>query len=146
VELRDGESFAIAGLLRSDFQTTVRQLPVLGSLPIIGALFRSSSFQKGQTELLIVVTPRLVSPVKPEQIRLPTDRIDDQKPVDVLLQGEGYRPKELAPSKPAAPPPPSKTSAAPAASPAIGSRELPPVAQSKQPADGPAPKEQGYDY
>ena len=97
VELRDGESFAIAGLLRKDFQTTVRQLPVLGSLPIIGSLFRSSGFQKGETELLIVVTPRLVSPIRPEQVRLPTDRIDDPKAVDVLIDGEGYRPKALEP-------------------------------------------------
>jgi pilus assembly protein CpaC len=97
VELRDGESFAIAGLLRKDFQTTVRQLPVLGSLPIIGTLFRSSGFQKGETELLIVVTPRLVSPIRPEQVRLPTDRIDDPKASDVLIDGEGYRPKALEP-------------------------------------------------
>lgn len=97
VELRDGESFAIAGLLRKDFQTTVRQLPILGSLPIIGSLFRSSGFQKGETELLIVVTPRLVSPIRPDQVRLPTDRIEDPKAVDVLIDGEGYRPKALEP-------------------------------------------------
>jgi pilus assembly protein CpaC len=97
LELRDGESFAIAGLLSRDFQTTVRQMPVLGSLPIIGALFRSSSFQKGETELLIVVTPRLVAPIRPEQVRLPTDRIEDPTAKDVLIDGEGYRPKALAP-------------------------------------------------
>ena len=57
LELRDGESFAIAGLLQQDFKTTVNQVPLLGSIPIIGTLFRSSSFQKGETELLIVVTP-----------------------------------------------------------------------------------------
>lgn len=97
VELRDGESFAIAGLLSKDFQTTVRQIPLLGSLPIIGALFRSSGFQKDETELLIVVTPRLVSPIKPEQVRLPTDRIKDPKPMDVLIDGEGYHPQALEP-------------------------------------------------
>jgi pilus assembly protein CpaC len=97
VEMRDGESFVIAGLLRKDFATTVRQLPVLGSLPILGSLFRSSSFQKGETELLIVVTPRLVAPIRPDQVRLPTDRIDDPKASDVLIDGEGYRPKALAP-------------------------------------------------
>ena len=97
VELRDGESFAIAGLIREDFQTTVRQIPLLGSIPIIGSLFRSSSFQQGQTELLIVVTPRLVAPIRPEQVRLPTDRIEDPRPIDVLIDGEGYRPKALEP-------------------------------------------------
>ncbi len=103
VELRDGESFAIAGLIRRDFQTTVRQLPILGSIPIIGALFRSSSFQRGETELLIIVTPRLVQPIRPEQVRLPTDRIADPRPVDILIDGEGYRPQALPPM-PGAPP------------------------------------------
>lgn len=95
VELRDGESFAIAGLLRDDFQTTVRQIPVLGSLPIIGTLFRSTSFQHGQTELLIVVTPRLVAPIRPEQVQLPTERIGDPQPIDVLIEGDGYHPQAL---------------------------------------------------
>lgn len=103
VELRDGEAFAIAGLLRRDFQTTVRQLPILGSIPILGSLFRSSAFQKGETELLIVVTPRLVAPIRPEQVRLPTDRIHDPKAVDVLLNGDGYRPKALPPQPVPAP-------------------------------------------
>ncbi|WAT16713.1 type II and III secretion system protein family protein [Aurantiacibacter sp. MUD11] len=97
VELRDGESFAIAGLLREEFRTTVRQVPLLGSLPIIGTLFRSTSFQQGQTELLIVITPRLVAPIRPEQVRLPTDRLDPPQPYDVLLDGEGYRPRALDP-------------------------------------------------
>ena len=154
VELRDGESFAIAGLLRRDFQTTVRQLPVLGSIPIIGALFRSSSFQKGDTELLIVVTPRLVAPIRPEQVRLPTDRIHDPKPIDVLIGGDGYRTKALPPP-PAAMPGPSAESAPAAAPPAASAGELPPVAQWTAPFDTPAQgqvakgssaKEQGYDY
>ena len=101
IELRDGESFAIAGLLRRDFSTTIRQLPILGSLPIIGALFRSSSFQKGETELLIVVTPRLVAPLRPEQVVLPTDRVKDPKPLDTLLLGDDYKENKLVP--PAAP-------------------------------------------
>ncbi|MXO48271.1 BON domain-containing protein [Erythrobacter vulgaris] len=98
LELRDGESFAIAGLLQRDFTTTVNQVPLLGSIPIIGSLFRSSSFQKGETELLIVVTPRLVAPIKPSQVRLPTDRIYDPSEADVLLlDGEGYKPRPLEP-------------------------------------------------
>ena len=98
LELRDGESFAIAGLLQRDFTTTVNQVPLLGSIPIIGTLFRSTSFQRGETELLIVVTPRLVAPIKPEQVRLPTDRVYDPSEADVLLlDGEGYKPRPLAP-------------------------------------------------
>ena len=103
VELRDGESFAIAGLLRRDLQTTVRQLPILGSIPIVGSLFRSSSFQKGETELLIIVTPRLVAPLRPEQVRLPTDRIADPEPIDVLISGDGYKPLALPPQPGALP-------------------------------------------
>ncbi|HYD08316.1 MAG TPA: type II and III secretion system protein family protein, partial [Reyranella sp.] len=101
IELRDGESFAIAGLLRRDFQTTIRQLPVLGSIPILGALFRSSSFQKGETELLIVVTPRLVAPIRPSQVVLPTDRVKDPDATKTLLFGEDYQERTVAP--PAAP-------------------------------------------
>src|SRR5690606_30102419 len=77
LELRDGESFAIAGLLQRDFETTINQVPLLGGIPILGALFRSTQFQKGETELLIVVTPRLVQPIRPDQVRLPTDRVKD---------------------------------------------------------------------
>ena len=97
LELRDGESFAIAGLLQRDFSTTVNQVPLLGSIPIIGTLFRSSSFQRGETELLIVVTPRLVQPIRPNQVRLPTDRIYDPNEADTLLNGQGYRPRPLEP-------------------------------------------------
>jgi pilus assembly protein CpaC len=87
LELRDGEAFAIAGLLQQDFNTSVRQIPILGSLPIIGALFRSSGFQKGETELVIVVIPHLVKPVKPEQISLPTDRVKNPSEGDLFLMG-----------------------------------------------------------
>jgi pilus assembly protein CpaC len=62
VELRDGESFTVAGLLSDDYQTSIRQYPFLGDLPIIGSLFRSTGYQQDQTELVIVVTPHLVTP------------------------------------------------------------------------------------
>ena len=106
LEMRDGESFAIAGLLREDHTTSTSSLPLLGSLPIIGSLFRSSQYQKGETELLIVVTPRLVQPIRPGQVRLPTDRVDDPEPYDVLTDGIGYRPVRLPPPE-AAPVPPA---------------------------------------
>jgi len=98
VELRDGESFVLAGLLRTEFQTSVQQLPILGSIPIIGSLFRSTDFQKGETELLIVVTPRLVRPIRPGQVRLPTDRIEDPDAAETLLNGQSYKPVDLAPN------------------------------------------------
>ena len=64
IELGDGQSFTIAGLLRNDYANNISQLPWLGDLPIIGALFRSTNFQRDETELVIVVTPYLVKPAK----------------------------------------------------------------------------------
>lgn len=95
LELRDGESFAIAGLLQRDFRTTINQVPLLGGIPILGALFRSTEFQKGETELLIVVTPRLVQPIRPEQVVLPTDRVNDPDVGAAVLLGESYDPIPL---------------------------------------------------
>jgi len=73
VELGSGESFMIAGLMSNSSQTTIDRTPGAGDIPILGALFRSTSFQRGETELVIVVTPFLVEPVNDRQIRLPTD-------------------------------------------------------------------------
>jgi pilus assembly protein CpaC len=87
LELRDGQSFAMAGLLRRDFNTTVRRFPLLGSIPIIGALFRSTGFQNEDTELVIIVTPRLVRPVRPDRLRLPTDRVRPPTEADLFLHG-----------------------------------------------------------
>ena len=87
IELRDGESFALAGLLRKDFQDTVRQFPILGSLPIIGSLFRSTGFQREETELLMIVTPRLVRPVRAGSLKAPTDRVKQPNEADLFLLG-----------------------------------------------------------
>lgn len=75
VEMRDGESFAIAGLLQDDFRNLKGQIPWLGDVPILGALFRSSEYQRAQSELVIIVTAHLVSPTQGEALALPTDRI-----------------------------------------------------------------------
>jgi pilus assembly protein CpaC len=87
VEMRDGESFAMAGLIRKDFQDTIRQVPLLGSLPIIGTLFRSTGFQNEQTELVIIVTPRLVQPARAGALKAPTDRVGPPNEADLLLNG-----------------------------------------------------------
>jgi pilus assembly protein CpaC len=87
VELRDGESFALAGLLRNEFSDTVRQFPGLGAIPIIGALFRSTNFQREETELVIIVTPRLVRPVRAGALKVPTDRVHEPKEGDLFLLG-----------------------------------------------------------
>ncbi len=87
LELRDGQSFAMAGLLRRDFRDTVRQIPLLGSLPIIGALFRSTSFDNEDTELVIIVTPRLVRPVPADRLAVPTDRVQPPDELELFLMG-----------------------------------------------------------
>jgi len=87
VELRDGESFAMAGLIRRDFSDTVRQVPILGSIPIIGALFRSTGFQKEETELVMIVTPRLIKPIKAAQVKLPSDRVQPPEELQLFLNG-----------------------------------------------------------
>jgi pilus assembly protein CpaC len=73
IELGSGQSFMIAGLLSNNAQNTINKAPGLGDLPILGNLFKSTSFQKGQTELVIVVTPYLVKPVDDSEIHLRTD-------------------------------------------------------------------------
>lgn len=109
VELRDGESFALAGLLRKDFQDTIRQVPLLGSLPIIGALFRSTGFQHEQSELVIIVTPRLVRPVPAGSLKVPTDRAGPPNEANLLLNGQtdtGVPPSARPFVQPPPPPPP----------------------------------------
>lgn len=88
LELRDGQSFAMAGLIQSDFSDTVRAIPLLGKIPVIGALFRSTAFNKAETELVITVTPRIVRPVRPDQIALPTDRVKEPSAMDLFLLGK----------------------------------------------------------
>ncbi len=87
VELRDGESFAIAGLLQDDFQDTNGQVPWLGDIPVLGALFRSASYQRSQSELVIIVTAHLVTPTRGEALALPTDRIKPPSEKDLFLFG-----------------------------------------------------------
>lgn len=105
LELHDGESFALGGLLRKDFQDTVRQFPVLGSLPIIGTLFRSTGFQKGETELVIIVTPHLVKPISGDRISLPTDRVLPPSETDLFLRGRTDKAVGINPLDPNAMPP-----------------------------------------
>lgn len=68
VELRDGQSFSVAGLLQNDTSMSQQQLPWIGDVPILGSLFKSSSYQKHDTELVVIVTPRLVQPSTPGQV------------------------------------------------------------------------------
>ncbi|MCC5962196.1 MAG: type II and III secretion system protein family protein [Rhodobacteraceae bacterium] len=88
VELRDGESFAIAGLLEDDFRANASGIPWLSELPVLGALFRSADYQRDQTELVIVISAHLVSPTRGEAIALPTDRVRPPSERDLFLGGQ----------------------------------------------------------
>ena len=88
VEMRDGESFAIAGLLEDDFQDLSGQVPWLGDIPILGSLFRSASYERNQSELVIIVTPHLVTPTRGEALALPTDRIRPPTESELFLFGK----------------------------------------------------------
>jgi pilus assembly protein CpaC len=135
VELRDGESFAMAGLLRRDFQDTVRQLPVLGSLPIIGTLFRSTGFQKEETELVIIVTPRLVKPARAMTLKAPTDRVTPPNEADLFLLGrtDNGVPAAIAPFRnPQGAPAPASTGPAVAAPAPGGTAQRQPVGLEKE--------------
>ena len=100
VELSDGQTIGIAGLMNENMRNAVTKFPGLGDIPILGQLFRSSNFQKGQTELVILVTPKLAKPVQPADIRLPTDSVIDPSNLDFYLLGrmEGSAPKDKAPA------------------------------------------------
>jgi pilus assembly protein CpaC len=76
VELGSGQSFAIAGMFQTDTVQSMSGLPGLSKLPILGALFRSSKFKRGETELVIIVTPYLVAPTSGSELRTPVDDID----------------------------------------------------------------------
>ena len=88
VEMRDGESFAIAGLIEDNFLDNAAQLPWLGDVPVLGALFRSADYQRSQTELVIIITAHLVSPTRGEAFALPTDRVKPPSERDLFLFGK----------------------------------------------------------
>ena len=87
IELRDGQSFAMAGLLQEDFNDAIRQMPLLGEIPILGALFRSSSFRKEETELVIIVEVHLVQPAPIGSLATPADNFIPPSEADIWLFG-----------------------------------------------------------
>ena len=116
VELGNGQTIGIAGLLSEDVRDNVEKLPGLGDLPIIGQLFRSQNFIKGETELIILVTPRLAKPIRRQDVTLPTDNFVEpndweyyllgrmselkqkEKPSDNYSQASSATPATLSPS------------------------------------------------
>jgi pilus assembly protein CpaC len=87
VELGDGQSMGLAGLLDDKLRESVTKFPGLGDIPVLGALFRSNDYQKGQTELVILVTPHLAKPVAAGSVKLPTDAFVDPSDADFYLWG-----------------------------------------------------------
>ena len=86
IQLGSGESFAIAGLLQDNTNVSNSGLPIMGDVPILGALFRSDKFQRNETELVIVVTPYVVRPVaNPAALRLPTDGYQPPSDLERIL-------------------------------------------------------------
>ncbi|MBS0482734.1 MAG: type II and III secretion system protein family protein [Proteobacteria bacterium] len=103
IELGSGQSFMIAGLMSNNAQNTLKKMPGAGDIPILGSLFRSTNFQRGETELVIVVTPYLVNPVNANDIKLPTDGYQNANTLQQLLghmdsdgKSGGDRPKPTA--------------------------------------------------
>jgi pilus assembly protein CpaC len=99
VRLSDGQSFAIAGLLSDQIRSTISKVPLLGDIPILGALFRSVSYQRSESELIVVITARLTKPVAPHELPpLPTeDELNDPNDFELFLlglEGTGKPPKE----------------------------------------------------
>lgn len=92
VEMMDGQSFAIAGLLQDEFGDAATQVPWLGDIPILGSLFRSARYQRNQSELVVIITPHLVSPTRGEALALPTDRIRPPTERELFLFGQTARP------------------------------------------------------
>jgi pilus assembly protein CpaC len=95
VELRDGQSFAVAGLLSSVNSNNVAQVPWLGSVPVLGMLFRSAAYQQKETDLVIIVTPRLIAPIVPGQrVASPLDSRLPANDVDFFVMGQPEVKKE----------------------------------------------------
>lgn len=99
VELKDGQTMGIAGLISESTRETIRKFPGLGDIPVLGALFRSEQFQDGESELVIMVTPHLAKPIAPQDISLPTDSYVEPNDWDFYLMGrlEGKSSKNSAP-------------------------------------------------
>jgi len=89
IELRDGQAFAVAGLLQNDYSNDVRQTPWLGNVPVLGALFSSKRYQRNESELVIIVTPRLVQPAAhPDMLASPLDAFAEPSESDLFLMNK----------------------------------------------------------
>lgn len=102
VQLFDGQSFAIGGLIKHNVTTNIKAIPGLGEVPVLGALFSSNNFQNDQTELVFIITPHLVKPL-PADYKLPTDGYIQPSRAEFFLGGKMEGAQPPAPAKPATP-------------------------------------------
>jgi len=113
VQLYDGQSFAIGGLVRNNLVANLKGLPMLGEVPVLGALFRSTDYQEDRTELVFVITARLVKPIPGAGYALPTDKVGVPTRGELMLGGrlEGVPPatSAAAASTPPVAPPAART-------------------------------------
>ncbi len=113
VQLYDGQSFAIGGLVRNNLVANLKGLPMLGEVPVLGALFRSTDYQQDRTELVFVITARLVKPIAGAGYELPTDKLGEPSRLGVMIGGrlEGKPPaaSTAAASTPPVAPPAAQT-------------------------------------
>lgn len=101
VELNNGQSFAVAGMLSESSRTAADKYPLIGDIPVLGNLFKSSAFQKDQTELVIIITAHLVKPLDKNAIALPTDTAHEQDDLEFFLgiaTGDDTGPKTVKPA------------------------------------------------
>ncbi|WP_341319195.1 type II and III secretion system protein family protein [Paraburkholderia sp. IMGN_8] len=129
VQMSDGESFAIGGLMKSNVTGALKAIPGIGEVPVLGALARSTSFQQDLTELVFIITPHLVKPLQTADLPLPTDSFSQPNEADVYATGnmEGRHPKMRA----------APAEAAPAASPMPAPASVSPPAPLPSPAPAP---------
>jgi len=85
IDLADGESFALAGLLSENIRENVKKFPFLGDIPILGTLFKSTGFQKNETELVIIATPRFIKPMDGRDMALPSDAYEEPDNAEIYL-------------------------------------------------------------
>jgi len=138
VQMSDGETFAIGGLISNNISGALKALPGIGEVPVLGALFRSTSFQQDRTELVFIITPHLVRPQRTANVPLPTDSFTQPKDADIYatgnMEGRAATPRMDAPATGNAPvpapvsAPANVTPAAPAAQPPVNTSAAPQAA------------------
>ncbi|MCD9121472.1 type II and III secretion system protein family protein [Cupriavidus sp. UGS-1] len=139
VQMRDGESFAIGGLLQNNARGALKALPGAGEVPVLGALFRSTSFQQDMSELIFIITPRLVQPMQQAGAPLPTDSFSTPNPLELYLlgnmEGSTGKPAPAAPQSPA--PAPAPQAPAPRSAPQPATLAPPPSSPPASPSPVP---------